>query len=128
MRLYRWIGQAGCGRLVCLRHRACACASVTVVTIAGTAMLALVFGCPPGLIWSVEPPLVFYLWLRTLAVNHSSLHLKHYDPAHTDSDISVSFTDVVISEEKTSVGTAASGEEGKVKSQSVTRLTASRCL
>ena len=29
----------------------------------------------------------------TLDVNHSTLHLKHYDPAHTDSDISVTFTE-----------------------------------
>ena len=32
----------------------------------------------------------------TLTVNHSTLHLKHYDPAHTDSDISVSFTEADI--------------------------------
>jgi glyoxylase-like metal-dependent hydrolase (beta-lactamase superfamily II) len=32
----------------------------------------------------------------TLAVNHSTLHLKHYEPAHTDSDISVSFTEADI--------------------------------
>ena len=28
---------------------------------------------------------------KTLSLNGSTLHLKHYDPAHTDSDISVSF-------------------------------------
>ena len=32
----------------------------------------------------------------TLAVNHSTLRLKHYEPAHTDSDISVSFTEADI--------------------------------
>jgi glyoxylase-like metal-dependent hydrolase (beta-lactamase superfamily II) len=32
----------------------------------------------------------------TLGVNRSTLHLKHYDPAHTDSDISVTFTEADI--------------------------------
>jgi glyoxylase-like metal-dependent hydrolase (beta-lactamase superfamily II) len=32
----------------------------------------------------------------TLKLNGSTLALKHYDPAHTDSDISVTFTDVDI--------------------------------
>ena len=32
----------------------------------------------------------------TLGVNHSTLHLKHYDPAHTDSDIYVTFTEADI--------------------------------
>jgi glyoxylase-like metal-dependent hydrolase (beta-lactamase superfamily II) len=32
----------------------------------------------------------------TLSVNYSTLHLKHYDPAHTDSDISVAFTEADI--------------------------------
>jgi glyoxylase-like metal-dependent hydrolase (beta-lactamase superfamily II) len=32
----------------------------------------------------------------SLSVNHSRLHLKHYDPAHTDSDISVTFTEADI--------------------------------
>ena len=32
----------------------------------------------------------------TLGVNHSTLHLKYYDPAHTDSDISVTFTEADI--------------------------------
>jgi glyoxylase-like metal-dependent hydrolase (beta-lactamase superfamily II) len=32
----------------------------------------------------------------TLDVNDSTLHLKHYDPAHTDSDISVTFTEADI--------------------------------
>jgi glyoxylase-like metal-dependent hydrolase (beta-lactamase superfamily II) len=31
-----------------------------------------------------------------LDVNHSTLHLKHYDSAHTDSDISVTFTEADI--------------------------------
>ena len=33
---------------------------------------------------------------KTLNVNHSTLHLKHYDPAHTDSDISVTFSEADI--------------------------------
>jgi glyoxylase-like metal-dependent hydrolase (beta-lactamase superfamily II) len=33
---------------------------------------------------------------KTLHVNHSTLHLKHYDPAHTDSDISVTFSEADI--------------------------------
>lgn len=32
----------------------------------------------------------------TLGVNHSTLHLKHYNPAHTDSDISVTFIEADI--------------------------------
>lgn len=32
----------------------------------------------------------------TLDVNRSTLHLKHYDPAHTDSDISVTFAEADI--------------------------------
>jgi glyoxylase-like metal-dependent hydrolase (beta-lactamase superfamily II) len=30
---------------------------------------------------------------HTLQINDTSLHLEHYDPAHTDTDISVHFTD-----------------------------------
>ena len=33
---------------------------------------------------------------KTLTLNRSKLHLKHYDPAHTDSDISVTFTEADI--------------------------------
>ncbi|WMT73529.1 MBL fold metallo-hydrolase [Bradyrhizobium sp. Ash2021] len=33
---------------------------------------------------------------KTLTLNRSTLHLKHYDPAHTDSDISVTFTEADI--------------------------------
>ena len=32
----------------------------------------------------------------TLTANHSTLHLQHYDPAHTDSDISVTFVEADI--------------------------------
>jgi glyoxylase-like metal-dependent hydrolase (beta-lactamase superfamily II) len=32
----------------------------------------------------------------TLTLNHSTLHLKHYDPAHTDSDISVTIPEADI--------------------------------
>jgi glyoxylase-like metal-dependent hydrolase (beta-lactamase superfamily II) len=33
---------------------------------------------------------------KTLSLNGSTLHLKHYDPAHTDSDISVNFDEADI--------------------------------
>jgi glyoxylase-like metal-dependent hydrolase (beta-lactamase superfamily II) len=33
---------------------------------------------------------------KTLNVNHSTLHLKYYGPAHTDSDISVTFSEADI--------------------------------
>jgi glyoxylase-like metal-dependent hydrolase (beta-lactamase superfamily II) len=33
---------------------------------------------------------------KTLNLNHSTLHLKYYGPAHTDSDISVTFTEADI--------------------------------
>jgi glyoxylase-like metal-dependent hydrolase (beta-lactamase superfamily II) len=33
---------------------------------------------------------------KTLTLNRTTLHLKHYDPAHTDSDISVNFSEADI--------------------------------
>src|SRR5262245_30457712 len=46
---------------------------------------------PPGAI-----PTDVFATDRTISVNGSTLALKHYEPAHTDSDISVNFTDADI--------------------------------
>jgi hypothetical protein len=50
------------------------------------------FPAPP---LAAVPSEVFVL-AKTLSLNRSTLHLKYYGPAHTDSDISVAFTEAEI--------------------------------